>query len=122
MIGKVIYLNSFRFQIEDADEYSQKYMEDNTETFPQSSIKYVVNKIKEGANAFPSLQEYAVHLIKTLDKDGDNFISFEEFKAGLQASHIFLTDHETHTLVRFFDQNGDGKISMEEFYNALSQD
>jgi len=120
-IGKTIYLNGYRFQIQSLDEYTEKYMEDNAETFPQSNVQYVLNKIKEGAGAFPSLQDYAVHLIKTLDQNGDEFISFDEFKAGLEASKIFLTDHEVHTVVRFFDKNGDRKISMEEFYNTLAE-
>ena len=103
------------------DEYTEKYMEDNAETFPQSNVQYVLNKIKEGAGAFPSLQDYAVHLIKTLDQNGDEFISFDEFKSGLGAAKIYLTDHEVHTVVRFFDKNGDKKISMEEFYNTLAE-
>lgn len=98
----------YRFQIQMADEYTQKYMEDNPESFPQSSTTYVFNKIREGAKAFPSLQDYAVHLLQTLDKNGDGVISFDEFKAGLESCNIFLTDQEIHTLVRHFDTNKDG--------------
>ena len=103
------------------DEYTEKYMEDNFEVFPSSRIELVVDKIKKGAHAFPSLQDYAIHLIKTLDKNGDQMISFNEFSDGMKALNIFLSDHEIHTLVRKFDHNGDGKISMEEFYNTLAQ-
>jgi Ca2+-binding EF-hand superfamily protein len=103
-----------------ADKYTEKYMEDNEEVFPESSIEAVVAKIKSGSRAYASLQEYVIALIKALDKNGDGMISFEEFSSGLKQMQIFVTDHETHTLVRKFDHNGDGKISMEEFYNTIA--
>lgn len=61
-----------------------------------------------------------IELIKELDRNGDNLISFDEFSAGLERMGIHLTDHEIHALVRVFDHNKDGKISMEEFYNTLA--
>jgi len=120
LIGKTIYLNGFRFQIQSADEYTEKYMTDNAEEFPQSNVTFVMNKIKEGAGAFPSLQDYAVHLLKILDTNGDGHIDFAEFRAGLEQGGVHLTEQEVHTVVRNFDHNRDGKISMEEFYNTLS--
>lgn len=119
-IGKTIYLNGWRFQIQTADEYTEKYMEDNIEVFPESSVNLVLQKIKAGAHAFPSLQEYAIKLLKELDTNGDGFLGFDEFSTGLKRLEIFLTDQEVHTLVRKFDHNKDGRISMEEFYNTLA--
>ena len=119
-IGESIYLNGFRFQIVDCDEYTHKYMEDNAEVFPQASIDVILNKIKAGAYSYPSLQDYAIAMIKKLDTNGDEVISFDEFKVGLQGMNIFLTDHEVNTMLRVFDHNQDGKISMEEFYNTLA--
>ncbi len=102
------------------DEYTEKYMEDNVATFPDSSVEFVVQKIKSGAGAFSSMQEYAIALMKALDSNNDGFISFDEFCSGLKQMNIFLTDHQVHTLVRKFDHNNDGRISMEEFYNTLA--
>lgn len=95
-------------------------MIDNEEVFPESSLEQVINKIKSGQRRYSSLQAYVIDLIKSLDKNGDNLISFDEFTNGLKAMGVFLTDHEVHVLLRFFDHNKDGKISMEEFYNALA--
>lgn len=119
-IGETVYLNGFRFQVMDCDEYTHKYMEDNCEVFPQASIDLVLEKIKSGAFSYPSLQDYVIALLKKLDKNGDEVISFDEFKDGLKCMKIFLTDHEVSTMLRVFDHNGDGKISMEEFYNTLA--
>ncbi len=66
LIGKTIYLNSYRFQIVEADEYTEKYMEDNPEFFPQATLTYVTNKIKEGAVRHPSVNDYAIHLMKQM--------------------------------------------------------
>jgi len=119
-IGKTVHLNGFRFQINDCDEYTHKYMEDNCEVFPQASIDSILDKIKGGALSYPSLQEYVIHMMQKLDKNGDEVISFDEFRDGLADLKIFLSDHEVNTMLRVFDHNGDGKISMEEFYNTLA--
>lgn len=95
-------------------------MEDNFNVFPQASFDIVIEKIKQGAYSYPTLQDYAIALIKKLDKNGDELISFEEFKVGLKEMSIILTDHEVNTLLRVFDHNKDGHISMEEFYNTLA--
>lgn len=113
-------MNGFRFRVNDCDEYTHKYMEDNCDVFPQASIDACLAKIKDGAFSYPSLQDYVIALMKKLDKNGDEVISFDEFKDGLAGMKIFLSDHEVNTMLRVFDHNGDGKISMEEFYNTLA--
>jgi hypothetical protein len=42
-------------------------MEDNPEIFPFANLTYIMNKIKEGSVAFPSVNDYAVHLVKLMD-------------------------------------------------------
>ena len=66
------------------------------------------------------MQDYALSLMKTLDRNNDGFVDIEEFGAGLEQLNIFTSNHEQHTLLRKFDVNGDGKVSMEEFYNTLA--
>jgi Ca2+-binding EF-hand superfamily protein len=58
--------------------------------------------------------------MKVLDKNNNGFVDLNEFIAGLQSLHIFVSKQEVHTLLRRFESNGDGKISMEEFYNTLA--
>jgi hypothetical protein len=116
----MLFLAGFKFRLCKADEYTEKYMEDNAAVFPSASIESLVEKIKKGACKHPSLQVYAIHLMKVLDKNNDGFVDLNEFCTGLQGLNIFLSKHEEHTLLKRFDQNGDGKISMEEFYNTLA--
>ncbi len=84
LIGKTIFLGGFKFQLLKADEYTEKYMEDNPDMFPEACIERVIWKIRNGASAYNSLQEYVIHLMRTLDRNGDGVISFEEFCAGLK--------------------------------------
>jgi Ca2+-binding EF-hand superfamily protein len=83
-------------------------MEDNPEIFPQSNPQYVLNKIKEGAALFPSVNDFAVSLIRTLDKNGSGFVDLDQFKSGISENKIYLTDHEEHTIIRHFDSTNTG--------------
>ena len=85
MIGKTVFLGGFKFQLIKADEYTEKYMEDNPDFFPEASLDRIINKIIKGGQAYPSLQEYVINLMKRLDTNGDGVISFEEFCKGLKA-------------------------------------
>ena len=84
LIGRTVFLGGFRFQLISADEYTEKYMEDNCDVFPESNIDLVISKIKKEARRYPSLQAYAVDLLKKLDKNDDGVISFGEFTQGLR--------------------------------------
>jgi len=79
-------------------------------------------KIKKLSSNYPSLQAYAIDLLKKLDKNNDGKISFAEFTEGLRSMNIFVTNHEEHALMRRFDHDGNGMISMEEFYNTLAME
>ena len=46
LIGRTVFLGGFKFQLMSADEYTEKYMEDNCDVFPESNIDLVIRKIK----------------------------------------------------------------------------
>ena len=48
-------------------------------------MRKILNKIKSKAKGYASLQDYCVDLLAKLDKNGDGFIDFAEFTAGLRA-------------------------------------
>ncbi len=85
LIGRTLFLGGYKFQLLKADEYTEKYMEDNPDLFPEASIENVLRKIKKGYTQYKNLQEYVIALIAFLDKNGDGVISFEEFCNGLKA-------------------------------------
>jgi len=120
LVGRTIFLGGFKFNLQSADNYTEKYMGDNPNQFPEAAIENILAKIKKPSSKFNSLQEYVCYLLSKLDKDGNNVISFEEFSNGLKSMLIILTNQEEAALMKRFDHNNDGVISMEEFYNTLS--
>lgn len=84
LIGRTVFLGGFKFQLVSADEYTEKYMEDNPDVFPEASVAQIMAKIKKPAARHGNLQAYAIDLLKKLDKDQNGVISFEEFTNGLR--------------------------------------
>ena len=85
LLGRTVFLGGFRFQLMSADEYTEKYMEDNPEMFPEQDLSQILNKMKKKAAQFPTLQEYCIDLLSKLDKNNDGVIDFMEFTQGLRA-------------------------------------
>jgi len=122
MIGRTVALVGFKFMLISSDEYTEKYMEDNGDVFPEASFRSIISKIKAPSKDYPSLQAYAIDLLAKLDKNNDKSLDLKEFCDGLRDMKINITNHEQHALYRRFDINNDGKISMEEFYNTLARE
>ncbi len=120
LIGRTIFLGGYKFQLLKADDYTEKYMEDNFDTFPEADLQAVLRKVKRSAAAFNSLQEYAIQLMKMIDPRGNGFVPIDDFFEGLQRLNIYLTSHEQHLVVRKFDVEKTGHLSMEDFYNQLA--
>ena len=55
LIGKTIFLGGYKFSLVKADEYTEKYMEDNPYAFPEASLQNILKKIKKGASAHNNL-------------------------------------------------------------------
>lgn len=94
LIGRTVSLAGFKFMLISADEYTEKYMEDNGDVFPEASYRAIIAKIKAPAKNYPSLQDYAIDLLHKLDKNGDKLIDFQEFSQGLRNIGINITNHE----------------------------
>jgi hypothetical protein len=63
LIGRTVFLGGFKFQLNSADNYTDKYMGDNPDMFPETALENIIKKIKKPASQFPSLQEYVVALL-----------------------------------------------------------
>jgi len=64
ILGSTVFLVGFKFMLAKADEYTEKYMEDNAGIFPEASLDSILNKMKQQGRGFSNLQDYAVHLMK----------------------------------------------------------
>jgi hypothetical protein len=63
MVGRTVSLAGFKFLLISSDEYTQKYIKDNGEVFPEASYRAIIAKIKAPAKNYPSLQAYAIDLL-----------------------------------------------------------
>jgi len=50
VIGRTVFLGGFKFQLLSADEYTEKYMEDNPDVFPEQALENIIAKIKKPAS------------------------------------------------------------------------
>lgn len=64
VLGMTVFLVGFKFMLVKADEYTEKYMEDNANIFPEASVDDLMNKIKLQGAGSANLQEYAIELMK----------------------------------------------------------
>ena len=71
-----------------SDEYTEKYMQDNGDIFPEASFKAIIAKIKAPAKNYPNLQTYAIDVLKKFDKNNNKLIDFGEFTEGLRSMNI----------------------------------
>jgi hypothetical protein len=55
LYGRTIFLGGYKFQLLKADEYTEKYMEDNPDIFPEAALNTVLRKILKGQSAHNSL-------------------------------------------------------------------
>ena len=85
MIGKTIFLGGYKFCLLVADDYTMKYMKDNSDIFPEAEIANIIEKIKRAASSFSSLQQFAIDLIKKLDPNGQEVIPFKDFIEGVKS-------------------------------------
>lgn len=119
MLGNIVVLNQFRFQLLRCDEFTYKYMKERPEIFKEVNIDKILDKLRIFANRSKSNEEFAIGLFKKLDKNNSGFIEFDELYVGLKELDITLTVQEQYTIMRRFDSNGDFKLSMEELFNGI---
>merc|ERR1711974_275535 len=69
-----------------------------------------------------------VDMFKSIDTDGSQALSYQEFQEGLEKVNIPLPTESLQTLLRFLDRDGDGYVDFKELmegqreYKKLVQD
>ena len=118
-IGNMIYVNTYIFKLIQNDEYTKKYMENNSDIFIDSDIKNVISRIRIGNINFGEYQDFLIHLLYAIDPYAANYATKEEILNGFKSFKIYLSDQELDTLISKLKVQGD-MYSMEDLYNCLS--
>jgi len=78
---KDVYLNKYILRLTESDEYTKKYMIDNSELFRDSDLEFVINRLRQGSLQFNCIDDYAIEVIKTLDPNGNHYVDAKEIIA-----------------------------------------
>lgn len=57
---------------------------------------------------------------KALDRNGNGYVTLDEFREILQENGIYATSTEALNLIKRFDRDQDGKVSYKEFVNEIT--
>lgn len=85
-----------------------------------STLDNVINKMVLNGKSFPSLKDYAKHLIRKWDKDSDGIITFSELCDGIYKLNIMISQQDKRALMDLLDIDRDGKITENELFRVLS--
>jgi Ca2+-binding EF-hand superfamily protein len=85
-----------------------------------STLDNVINKMVLSGKSFPSLKDYAKHLIRKWDKDSDGIITFSELCDGIYKLNIMISQPDKRALMDLLDIDRDGKITETELFRVLS--
>ncbi len=83
------------------------------------AIDGILKKMAEGSSKFPSMRDYARHLIKLFDRDNDGIITFNELCDGLLKLKITVSQPDKQGLMQRLDIDRDGKITETEIHRVL---
>lgn len=84
------------------------------------NVNSILEKIKRGANKYPSIESFVNSLMNRYDLDGDGLINQMELSRGLDNDGIRLTKTELSAVMNYIDVDRDGNISNDEILNALA--
>ncbi len=115
IVGNVIRIQSFDFYIENADEYSLKYMERNPEIWPQCSLNHIAQKLRNKENELQNI-------LLVLKERALEEVSHSEIIELLDSIGINLSSQEKSTLLRAIDKKKRGTAKFFRIFKLLQEE
>lgn len=115
-VGSSVIIHNRTFELDQADEYTLTYMENNKHIFIMADHEILLKSLR----AQISGREEAVRtaFIK-MDRNGSGSLSGSELEAALAAAGLKFTRHQAISLKRRLDKDGSGTISIDEVLGAI---
>ncbi|GBG58858.1 hypothetical protein CBR_g257 [Chara braunii] len=121
-VGQLLYMYNRVFRLEEADEWTYKYMELHPRRFPYSHYGIVMNKISEFLASHYSTaegQEQARKIFIEADCEGTGHLSVTEAHAAFLELGLCLAEQEVVTLMRMLGVNEEKKVSLENLFTSM---
>ncbi|KAM9851213.1 EF-hand domain-containing family member C2 [Aulostomus maculatus] len=100
-VGATICLNSWHFQLLQADKYTLNYMEKHAEEFPKANVGNILSKLRSAPEEKRSEMRKFLALSDPTDT---GFIPYEAFRGLLMDLQCGFTEHEVLVLGRCFSE------------------
>ncbi|EFC40301.1 hypothetical protein NAEGRDRAFT_81047 [Naegleria gruberi] len=115
-IGSVLNINSYLFYLQETDEYTVNYMEQNASQFPKANIETILNKIRKEVINLP---DYKLR-DALAETEGPGKVGMMSLRSFFDSLGINIVEHEIITILRHFNAKEDGAISYSEFLSAIT--
>lgn len=111
-------------QFDDDRDYKISYFEFSKHILNTSGIdhKKLLQKLKKQLLEKTEEEKDLLKLFKSMDQDGNGFLSFKELNDALQNYKINFSRNEIEELFKYFDKEEKEKISYDYFVEVLSED
>ena len=118
VIGNLIYVNKYTFKLIEMDEYTRKYMRDNSEVFKDSDINLIYNRIHAVAQKQGDEDEFLVKMLAYIDPNGTNWANSDAIENGFKALGVTLSPQQVSTICGCLRREG-MNYSMEDLFNLM---
>jgi hypothetical protein len=118
VMGNNIYINKYIFRLLESDEYTRKYMRDNSEVFKDSDIDLIYNRIHAVAQKQGDEDEFLVKMLAYIDPNGTNWANSDAIENGFKALGVTLSPQQVSTICGFLRREG-MNYSMEDLFNLM---
>ena len=112
VIGQVVKIRSHRFVVHDCDEYTYRFMEENSKQFVCSDIKVALEAIQRR-------QEVVTRLILSTPGLANKICSFEDVDHVMQKANVGLVKQQIMTILRALDPQRLNVVKMTQLLKMI---
>jgi len=115
-VGALIHILGNKFRIEEADEFSLKFMEAHPDVWPQCHLPNIIYKLSANEGSVLRL------LLTSTGSSPRKEVSYDELERLFARASVFLTKQESLTLLRALDRQRKGSVKLSKLIALMKMD
>eukprot|EP00741_Cyanophora_paradoxa_P010019 tig00000157_g9705.t1 len=119
-VGASLEVHRRVFFLTEADEFTLRFMESNSEYFMVAHVPAIHDKLQRVCRAREGLYEELRGQLRAADRSGRGLLDMLDFQVVLGQLELGLVDHEVITLMRHYDPSRVGLVAYEDFCAAIA--